>query len=50
MLNSKGLSWASLCGVSTDGAGVMTGHKSGVITRLINEVPGVLAAHYIAHR
>ena len=50
MLQVKGISLSNLCGVSTDGAAVMLGHKSGVVTRLKSEVPGVLATHCIAHR
>ena len=50
MLQTKGIDLSNLCGVSTDGAAVMLGHKSGVVTRLKNAVPGVLATHCIAHR
>ncbi|XP_053398207.1 E3 SUMO-protein ligase KIAA1586-like [Mercenaria mercenaria] len=50
MLKVKGISLSNLCGVSTDGAAVMIGHKSGVVTRLKREVPSVLATHCIAHR
>ena len=38
-----------ICGVSTDGATVMVGHKSGVITRLKEKVNGILATYCIAH-
>ena len=41
---------SSLCSVSTDGAAVMVGSKSGVVTRLKEYVPGVIATHCIAHR
>ncbi|XP_045215333.2 zinc finger protein 862-like [Mercenaria mercenaria] len=50
MLGKKGIDISNLCGVSTDGAAVMVGNKSGVVTRLKNHVPGVLATHCIAHR
>lgn len=33
-LETKGISFKNLCGVSTDGASVMLGQKSGVVTRL----------------
>ncbi|XP_052797650.1 E3 SUMO-protein ligase KIAA1586-like [Mya arenaria] len=50
MLEQKGIDIVKLCGVSTDGASVMVGSKSGVVTRIKKEVPGVLATHCIAHR
>ncbi|XP_052264597.1 E3 SUMO-protein ligase KIAA1586-like isoform X2 [Dreissena polymorpha] len=49
-LLKKGIDISKLCGISTDGAAVMTGNKSGVVTRLKGEVPGLLAMHCIAHR
>ncbi|XP_053388248.1 zinc finger protein 862-like [Mercenaria mercenaria] len=49
-LSQKGIQLSGLCGVSTDGASVMVGNKSGVVTRLKAVVPGVLATHCIAHR
>lgn len=50
MLKNKGIDLLNLCSVSTDGASVMVGNKSGVVTKLKNSVPGVLATHCIAHR
>ena len=49
-LDKKGIDLRGLCGVSTDGANVMVGHRSGVVTRLKKDVPGLLATHCIAHR
>ncbi|XP_076365834.1 zinc finger protein 862-like [Tachypleus tridentatus] len=49
MLSEKGIEVKKLCSVSTDGAAVMVGSKSGVVTRLNQFVPGVLATHCIAH-
>ncbi|XP_060571778.1 E3 SUMO-protein ligase KIAA1586-like isoform X2 [Ruditapes philippinarum] len=49
-LNEKGIKLSGLCGVSTDGASVMVGNKSGVVTRLKQAVPGILATHCIGHR
>ena len=50
MLEVKGISLSNLCGFSTDGAAVMLGHKSDVVTRLKREVPGVLVTHCFVHR
>jgi hypothetical protein len=50
LLSEKGLDLANLCGVCTDGAAVMVGSKSGVVTRLKKDVPGLLTSHCIAHR
>ncbi|XP_053388096.1 zinc finger protein 862-like [Mercenaria mercenaria] len=50
MLNKKGIELSNLCSVSTDGASVMVGSKTGVVTRLKADVPGVIATHCIAHR
>ena len=50
MLGQKGILMKGLCGISTDGAAVMVGNKSGVVTRFKESVPGVLATHCIAHR
>ncbi|XP_053383125.1 E3 SUMO-protein ligase KIAA1586-like [Mercenaria mercenaria] len=50
LLSQKGLDLSNLCGVCTDGASVMIGSKSGVVTRLKQSVPGVLSSHCIAHR
>ncbi|XP_062594268.1 zinc finger protein 862-like, partial [Saccostrea cucullata] len=50
LLKDKGLDLDRLAGVSTDGASVMVGCKSGVVTRLREMYPGILATHCIAHR
>lgn len=50
MLRDMGLDLSRLGGVSTDGASVMVGCKSGVVTRLRELCPGILATHCIAHR
>ena len=50
MLAQKGIKIDGLCGVSTDGAAVMVGNKSGVVKRLKESVQGVLSTHCIAHR
>ncbi|XP_048763590.2 zinc finger protein 862-like [Ostrea edulis] len=50
MLESYGLPLDKLVGVSTDGASVMVGCKSGVVTRLREVTSGLLATHCIAHR
>ena len=50
MLDCKGIDISKLCSVSTDGASVMVGSRSGVVTKLKEEVPGVLATHCISHR
>ncbi|WAR04742.1 ZN862-like protein [Mya arenaria] len=50
MLEQKGIDIVKFCGVSTDGASVMVGSKSGVVTRVNKEVPGVLQTHCLAHR
>ena len=42
MLKRKGIYISNLAGVSTDGAAVMAGNKSGVVTKLKGLVPGVL--------
>jgi hypothetical protein len=39
-----------MCGVATDGASVMLGRHSGVVTRLKQQAPGLLSSHCIAHR
>ena len=39
-----------LVGVGSDGAAVMVGRKSGVITRLSDGLPRVLGVHCMAHR
>jgi hypothetical protein len=39
-----------MCGVATDGASVMMGRHTGVVTRLKQQAPGLLSSHCIAHR
>lgn len=39
-----------MCSISTDGAAVMFGSKSGAVSRIKENVPVMLATHYIAHR
>ena len=41
ILSEKGLDISNLCGVCTDGAAVMVGTKSGIVTRLKQSMPGV---------
>ncbi|CAI7800883.1 unnamed protein product [Closterium sp. NIES-54] len=49
-LDSKGLSLDKLAGVSTDGAKVMVGMKKGVVGRLMQRCPWLVAVHCVAHR
>jgi hypothetical protein len=49
-LDENDLDVERMCGVATDGAAVMVGRHSGVVTRLKERVPGLLASHCIAHR
>ncbi|XP_053408053.1 zinc finger protein 862-like [Mercenaria mercenaria] len=46
----KQLNLSNLIGISTDGAAVMTGKKSGLVQQLKQEVPTLLSTHCIAHR
>jgi hypothetical protein len=50
LLGSFNFKLDKLVGVSTDGAFVMVGCKSGVVTRLRQVTSGLLATHCIAHR
>ena len=50
LLGSFNFKLDKLVGVSTDGASVMVGCKSGVVTRLRQVTSGLLATHCIAHR
>jgi len=50
LIESFGFALDNLAGVSTDGASVMVGCKSGVVTRLRQVTKGLLATHCIAHR
>ncbi|CAI7738942.1 unnamed protein product [Closterium sp. NIES-53] len=49
-LGSKGLSLDKLAGVSSDGAKVMVGTKKGVVGRLMQRCPWLVAVHCVAHR
>ena len=49
LLGSFNFKLDKLVGVSTDGASVMVGCKSGVVTRLRQVTSGLLATHCIAH-
>ncbi|XP_052222893.1 zinc finger protein 862-like [Dreissena polymorpha] len=49
-LGEKGIDITKLTGISTDGASVMVGNKSGVVNRLKADNPGLLATHCVAHR
>ena len=50
LLRTKGIDIMLLRGISTDGAAVMVGNKSGLVQKLKGMVPGILATHCIAHR
>lgn len=50
VLCEKQIPLDKLVGVATDGAAVMTGKKSGVVQRLKEIQPDVIATHCIAHR
>ncbi|KAG1673887.1 Zinc finger protein 862 [Nymphon striatum] len=49
-LDTHHLNLDNLVGISTDGAAVMTGRKSGLVQRLKAENPTILATHCISHR
>ncbi|GJP63009.1 hypothetical protein CLOP_g20062 [Closterium sp. NIES-67] len=49
-LSSIGLDLQRIVGMSTDGASVMTGATSGVVTRLKSRILHLVATHCIAHR
>ena len=40
----------NMCGIATDGAAVMVGRHSGVVTRMKDTIPGLLSSHCISHR
>lgn len=44
------LSWEKCVYVCTDGAAVMTGHRSGVVTRIKAKNPKIAATHCMLHR
>ncbi|GJP39444.1 hypothetical protein CLOM_g23814 [Closterium sp. NIES-68] len=50
LLSSIGLDLQRIVGMSTDGASVMTGTTSGVVTRLKTRILHLVATHCIAHR
>ncbi|CAI7800120.1 unnamed protein product [Closterium sp. NIES-53] len=49
-LESNGVELAKISGISTDGASVMTGGKSGVVAQLRTRVPHLVSCHCIADR
>ncbi|CAI7851515.1 unnamed protein product, partial [Closterium sp. NIES-54] len=49
-LGSNGVELTKISGISTDGASMMTGGKSGVVARLCTRVPHLVSCHCIAHR
>ncbi|CAG2195865.1 unnamed protein product [Mytilus edulis] len=49
-LESLGLDMSKLSGVSTDGASVMVGKKEGLVKRLKDDNPALVAIHCICHR
>ncbi|CAG2192260.1 Fibrinogen C domain-containing protein 1-A,Fibrinogen C domain-containing protein 1,Fibrinogen C domain-containing protein 1-B,Angiopoietin-1,Fibrinogen-like protein A,Angiopoietin-4 [Mytilus edulis] len=49
-LNDFNINISNMCGIATDGAAVMVGRHSGVVTRIKETVPGLLSSHCIAHR
>jgi len=46
----ENISWASLCGVCTDGAPAMLGVKSGFQTLVKNKAPNLVTTHCFIHR
>ena len=48
--HKENISWASLCGVCTDGAPAMLGAKSGFQTLVKNKAPNVVTTHCFIHR
>lgn len=49
-LSEGGLELGTICDTATDGASVMVGKKTGVVTRIRSKVPGLLTTHCISHR
>ena len=47
--HKENISWASLCGVCTDGAPAMLGAKSGFQTLVKNKAPNVVTTHCFIH-
>ncbi|KAK6168081.1 hypothetical protein SNE40_021979 [Patella caerulea] len=50
VVDSLGLNINKMSGIATDGAAVMVGSKSGIVTRLKSLNPAILSTHCIAHR
>ena len=48
--DKENISWASLCGVCTDGAPTMLGTKSGFQTLVKNKAPNLVTTHCFIHR
>ncbi|CAI7787478.1 unnamed protein product [Closterium sp. NIES-54] len=49
-LQAVGIDLRRISGISTDGANVMMGSKSGLVTRLRLRIPHLVSLHCIAHR
>ena len=47
---SRKISLTKLCGIATDGAGVMIGCRTGVTTQLKGKYPFIISIHCIAHQ
>ena len=50
LFDKENISWASLCGVCTDGAPTMLGAKSGFQTLIKNKAPNLVTTHCFIHR
>ncbi|KAK6179566.1 hypothetical protein SNE40_011894 [Patella caerulea] len=50
VVDTLGLNINKMSGIATDGAAVMVGSKSGIVTRLKSLNPAILSTHCIAHR
>ncbi len=49
-LAESSLDIKDMVGIATDGAGVMVGCRTGVVTRLKREIPHLISVHCMAHR
>ncbi|CAI7885866.1 unnamed protein product [Closterium sp. NIES-53] len=49
-LQAVGIDLRQISGISTDGANVMMGSKSGLVTRLRLRIPHLVSSHCIAHK
>ncbi|CAM1299786.1 Uncharacterised protein at_DN1338 [Pycnogonum litorale] len=49
-MNDNDLVMEDMVGLSTDGASVMTGVRTGVAKRFKDEVPNLITSHCMAHR